>query len=244
MKVPTASLCALLFGAWALAAPAATADGLPHPASLPAPASRTGRFLLSLLGPPHVSVEKAAAKILVTSDGRRVRLPENLAGARAWETPNVLRYLLSTMACPGAMRKSLSPFPESSILREETGADGDTEPQETIVELETQAERESWTYVPYYVSRDDVLRFRRVHRAADTVMIAFPVGIVATILLSSLWAAVRQRHRLSSSLANEEGEVCLGDEEKALDPTYHSYLVTCSTPRTEPSLGRTTDENS
>lgn len=185
MKGPTAALCLLAVGA--LAAPVTIQSNAPtnvptdvreatqqtqQAYALPKP-----KMLLSLFAPSQVSHEKHP-KILVAEDGRRVQLPDHLAGAKSWETPNVLHFLTSL-----THKKKQSPFPESSIMEEETKANSaETEPQETIVELETKASRESWTYIPY-ISKDNVLRFRCVRKAADSVMVAVPMMAAFAILM-------------------------------------------------------------
>lgn len=202
MKGPASALCVFLLAATALAAPVAVnkhASQSDAPTNVPTNvreatqqtqqiqqthARPEPKTLLSLFAPSRVSIEKHP-KFLIAEDGRRIQLPDNLAGAKSWETPNVLHFLTSL-----THHKKQSPFPESSIMKEETSASmAETEPQETIVELETKAERESWTYIPY-ISKDNVLRFRCVRKAADTVILAVPM-VAALAILLTLGIAVR-----------------------------------------------------
>ncbi|KAL7621295.1 hypothetical protein AAE478_008614 [Parahypoxylon ruwenzoriense] len=240
MKVPAAVLCILTFAVWALAAPVVILDKLPSQSNASKPVrlsaeqiavlSKTKNFILSFVAPSSVSIEKNP-HIVVAGDGQHIQLPENLAGAKTWETPNVLHFL-SSLTRP----KKPSPFPESSIMREETRANlAEIEPQESIVELETKAERESWTYIPYYVSRDDVLRFHRVRKAADTVMFAVPISILTAAVLCTLCASFRRRFH--SSQTSRMGAIRLEDEEEAIYPTQHTYLVLWPVPETEARLG-------
>ncbi|KAI0847646.1 hypothetical protein F5Y00DRAFT_113569 [Daldinia vernicosa] len=218
MKGSTPALFVCAFATWALAAPVATVQKTPNIAESNHTQqttkqtdflSRTALFL-STLTPSRISIEKHN-NVVVAEDGQRVQLPENLAGAKSWETPHVLAFLTSL-----ARPKKQSPFPESSIIREETrGNMMDAEPQETIVELETKAERESWTYLPY-VSQDKVLRFRCVRKAADTMMIALPVAATAMILMAILSRALRRRVCVLRTLKTlKKGEIHLDDKEMA-----------------------------
>ncbi|KAI1764889.1 hypothetical protein GGR53DRAFT_291611 [Hypoxylon sp. FL1150] len=203
MKGPVARLCVFFFAAGALAAPIAIQSDAPTNVQtdvreaaqqahvLPKP------LLLSLFGPSRVSMEKHP-KFLITEDGQRIQVPDHLAGAKSWETPNVLHFLTSLTHTNKNKNKNKkqSPFPESSIMKEETSANSaETEPQETIVELETKAERESWTYIPY-ISKDNVLHFRCVRKAADTVMVAVPMVALVAIFLA-LGTALRYALRCS-----------------------------------------------
>ncbi|KAI1779384.1 hypothetical protein F4818DRAFT_249296 [Hypoxylon cercidicola] len=184
MKGPASALC-VFFAARALAAPVVDklANQSDAPTNVRGATQQTHalpetKALLSFFAPSRVSIEKHP-KFVVAEDGRRIQLPDNLAGAKSWETPNVLHFLTSL-----THHKKQSPFPESSIIKEETSANmAETEPQETIVELETKAERESWTYIPY-ISKDNVLRFHCVRKAADTVMLAVPMIALLAILLT------------------------------------------------------------
>ncbi|KAI0119082.1 hypothetical protein F4814DRAFT_225605 [Daldinia grandis] len=220
MKGSTPALFVCAFATWALAAPVATIEKTPDVvASISMQQtpkqtdflSRTAIFLSSLT-PSRISVEKHN-NVVVAEDGQHVQLPENLAGAKSWETPHVLAFLTSL-----ARPKKQSPFPESSIIREETrGNMMEAEPQETIVELETKAERESWTYLPY-VSQDKVLRFRCVRKAADTMVIALPVAAIAMFLMAVFSRALRQRARALRIV--EKGEIHFDDKEMAFpDPS-------------------------
>lgn len=219
MKVPVATLCVSLFAAWALAAPVVIADdltGQSNDASTHAQQttqqteiqSRPKLFLLSFLPSSRVSTERHP-NIVIAEDGRRIQLPDNLAGAKSWETPNVLHFLTSL-----THSKKPSPFPESSIMKEETRANmAEIEPQETIVELETKAERESWTYLPY-MSQDNVLHFHCVRKAADTVMLAIPLAAIAMIFITIASTALRYTCRTWG--ARSEGAIRLDDEESAI----------------------------
>ncbi|KAI1392278.1 uncharacterized protein F4822DRAFT_123082 [Hypoxylon trugodes] len=226
MKGLSAILCVSVLAVLAPAAPVATPVNLPNQAhdisaharqqAQPTTASpKTKLFLLSFLSPSRVSTEKHP-NVFVADDGRRIQMPDNLAGAKSWETPNVLRFL-NSLTRP----KKLLPFPESSIMREETRANmAETEPQETIVELETKAERESWAYLPY-MSQDNVLHFRCVRKAADTVMLAIPLALSAILLITVLWSVIRFTFCASSSI--RKGAICLQDEEIAI--STHSRAV-------------------
>ncbi|OTB03979.1 hypothetical protein M426DRAFT_168812 [Hypoxylon sp. CI-4A] len=221
MKGSTAAtFCVSLFAAWASAAPvAATSNELPSQSSQSSPAGTNVRHRthqaekspkvksFSFLAHSRVSTEKKT-KVLVAEDGRRIQLPDNLAGAKSWETPNVVRFLTS-LTHP----KKQSPFPDSSIMTEETRANMiETEPQETIVELETKAERDSWTYLPY-MSKDKVLRFHCVRKAADTAIFAIPM-VAAAMFLLVLSSILRYTSR-AFGLCSKKGAIRLQDEEKA-----------------------------
>ncbi|KAI0169754.1 hypothetical protein GGR52DRAFT_480791 [Hypoxylon sp. FL1284] len=203
MKGPAAALCALL-AARAIAAPVAVLGGTVgqpdastnaptnvHEATQQTQAQPEPRVFLSFLGPSRVSLKKHS-KILVADDGRRIQVPEHLAGAKSWETPNVLHFLTFL-----TRHKKQSPFPDSSIVKEETSANSaETEPQESIVELETKAERESWTYAPY-ISKDNVLRFRCARTAVGTAMSTALLAVAilaALVLILTLGAALRYTH--------------------------------------------------
>ncbi|KAI4866327.1 hypothetical protein F4820DRAFT_447166 [Hypoxylon rubiginosum] len=234
MKGPASALCVFLLAATALAAPVAVnkhASQSDAPTNVPTNvreatqqtqqiqqthARPEPKTLLSLFAPSRVSIEKHP-KFLIAEDGRRIQLPDNLAGAKSWETPNVLHFLTSL-----THHKKQSPFPESSIMKEETSASmAETEPQETIVELETKAERESWTYIPY-ISKDNVLRFRCVRKAADTVILAVPM-VAALAILLTLGIAVRYTIRAFGTCRH--GAIRLEDEER---PTpIRSLSVAC-----------------
>lgn len=191
MKGPAAISC-IFFAAWALAAPVVILDQLTNqsdasthvrrPQTEALPKTRT---FFSFFASSRVSIEKQS-KILVAEDGQRIQMPDNLAGAKTWETPNVLRFLTSL-----THHKKQPPFPESSIMREETRANtAETEPQETIVELETKAERETWTYIPC-ISKDNVLRFHSARNTADTVMLAIPMAALLVLCITVLSSAIR-----------------------------------------------------
>ncbi|KAI6088419.1 hypothetical protein F4821DRAFT_88492 [Hypoxylon rubiginosum] len=225
MKGPTAALCLLAVGA--LAAPVTIQSNAPtnvptdvreatqqtqQAYALPKP-----KMLLSLFAPSQVSHEKHP-KILVAEDGRRVQLPDHLAGAKSWETPNVLHFLTSL-----THKKKQSPFPESSIMEEETKANSaETEPQETIVELETKASRESWTYIPY-ISKDNVLRFRCVRKAADSVMVAVPMMAAFAILM--VLGILRYTYARRSFRSCKHGSIRLPVEERPM--LTRSLSVAC-----------------
>ncbi|KAI1101194.1 hypothetical protein F4804DRAFT_17517 [Jackrogersella minutella] len=233
MKSITAILCILTFGPWALAAPVATVNKLPSQSDDASthvrqtakptevvPQVKTKFIFFSFFAPSRVSIDKHT-KLVVAEDGRRIQLPDNLAGAKSWETPHVLNFL-TKLTRP----KKLSPFPESSIMREETRANmAEIEPEETIVELETKAERESWTYLPY-VSQDRVLRFYCVRKAADTVMLALPVAATAMILITIFSSALRYAFR-TVGIA-KDGAICLQDDEESAI-SGHSLRVACDT---------------
>ncbi|KAI2469708.1 hypothetical protein F4781DRAFT_207481 [Annulohypoxylon bovei var. microspora] len=242
MKNLASVLCVLLAAPWALAAPVVTLDKIPSQSNdassshvqqttqLTEPVHQTKSFSLSFFKSPRVSTEKRPI-FVVAEDGRRMQLPAHLAGAKSWETPNVLHFL-SSLAHP----KKLSPFPESSIMREETRANNaEIERQETIVELETKASRESWTYIPY-VSQDNVLHFKCVHKTTDTAMFALPflavpmlaAAMVLAVLLSAL------RHTFRSFCSAKDGTIRLDDEEKA---TPSRSLRVASHPQ-EPQVAR------
>ncbi|KAI0838230.1 hypothetical protein F5Y06DRAFT_52756 [Hypoxylon sp. FL0890] len=217
MKAPVATLCVSLFAVLALSAPIVIVDELTNQSNDASTHVRQTtqqtevrsrpKFFLSFLAPSRVSTERRP-NIVITEDGRRIQLPDNLAGAKSWETPNVLHFLTSL-----THSKKLSPFPESSIMKEETRANmAEIEHQETIVELETKAERESWTYLPY-MSQDNVLHFHCVRKAADTVMLAIPLAAVAMILITIVSSALRYTCRTLS--VRKEGAIRLGDEESA-----------------------------
>ncbi|KAI1212721.1 uncharacterized protein F4807DRAFT_347724 [Annulohypoxylon truncatum] len=230
MKNLTTILCVLSVAPLGLAAPVVTHDKTPsqfndasshvQQATRPTELHQTKSFLFPFFTPSRVPAEKRP-KFVVTEDGRRMQLPDHLAGAKSWETPNVLHFL-SSLARP----KKLSPFPDSSIMREETRANNaEIEPQLTIVELETKAERESWTYLPY-VTEDNVLRFKCVHKVADKgvllPLIAFSVLIVIitfVILMSLL------RHLYRSVCSAKHGAIHLDDEENATPSS--SLKVAC-----------------
>ncbi|KAI1140714.1 hypothetical protein F5Y05DRAFT_283545 [Hypoxylon sp. FL0543] len=245
MKAPLSTLCVSLFAAWALAAPLVIVDKLSsqsdnasthvrQTAQQTEVQSRPKFFRLSFLAPSRVSIERHP-KIVVAEDGRRIQLPDNLAGAKSWETPNVLHFLTSL-----THSKKLSPFPESSIMKEETRANmAEVEHQETIVELETKAERESWTYLPY-MSQDNVLHFHCVRKAADTVMLIIPLAAAAMILVAILSSAFRYTydyfslqylsnaeltsiHRCHALRVRNEGSIRLDDGESAVPS--HSLQV-------------------
>ncbi|OTA93418.1 hypothetical protein M434DRAFT_11687 [Hypoxylon sp. CO27-5] len=220
MKAPITTLCISLFAAWTLAAPVVIVDDLAGQSDNASThmqqtttqqtevQSRPRFFLLSFLSPSRVSIERQP-NIVIAEDGRRIQLPDNLAGAKSWETPNVLHFLTSL-----THSKKPSPFPESSIMKEETRASmADIEPQETIVEMETKAERESWTYLPY-MSQDNVLHFHCVRKAADTVMLAIPLAAIAMIFIIITSTTLRYTCR-SWGLRNE-GAIRLDDEESAI----------------------------
>ncbi|KAG4219213.1 hypothetical protein PC116_g32307 [Phytophthora cactorum] len=104
----------------------------------------------------------------------------------------------------------------------------EAEPEETIVELETKAERESWTYLPY-VSQDKVLRFRCVRKAADTMMLALPAVANVMILVAVLLRALR--HRVHALRTFKQGEIRLDDKEMAFpdSPSRHNHMpITCT----------------
>ncbi|OTA56881.1 hypothetical protein K449DRAFT_425143 [Hypoxylon sp. EC38] len=238
MKAPITTLCISLFAAWALAAPVVIVDDLAGQSDNASThmqqttqqtevQSRPKFFLLSFLSSSRVSIERQP-NIVIAEDGRRIQLPDNLAGAKSWETPNVLHFLTSL-----THSKKASPFPESSIMKEETRANmADIEPQETIVEMETKAERESWTYLPY-MSQDNVLHFHCVRKAADTVMLAFPLAAMAMIFITITSTALRYTygyflfsyysnlitnigHRCRSWSIRNGGAIRLDDEESAI----------------------------
>ncbi|KAI2637612.1 hypothetical protein GGS26DRAFT_418286 [Hypomontagnella submonticulosa] len=249
MKGLVTTLCVFLFATWGLAAPIVLLSTFPDQSD---DASTHVRHktqhqveplstikMSSFLAPSRVSTEKHP-NIVVTDDGRRIQLPENLAGARSWETPNVIHFLTSL-----ARPKKQSPFPESSIMREETRANtAETEPQESIVELETKAERESWTYLPY-MSQDNVVHFHCVRKAADTVMLAVPLAAAAMILMAVLSGALRYTFgRLRSS---RRRAILLDDEADAI-PSYSPRATSLpyadqSIPTSEPNAS-TIDEKS
>ncbi|KAI8956612.1 hypothetical protein F5Y11DRAFT_342505 [Daldinia sp. FL1419] len=190
MKGSTPALFICAFATWGFAAPITT------PKKMPSQTRQTAQqidflskatLFLSSLASSRVSIENHN-NVVIAEDGRRVQLPENLAGAKSWETPHVLAFLTSL-----ALPKKQSPFPESSIIREETLGNLETEPQETIVELETKAERESWTYLPY-VPQDKVLRFRCVRKAADTMVLTLPVITTVTIIMVIFLRKLRHRY--------------------------------------------------
>ncbi|XXH05872.1 hypothetical protein Hte_012313 [Hypoxylon texense] len=231
MKGPASALCVFLLAATALAAPVAVnkhANQSDAPTNVPTNvreatqqtkqthARPEHKTILSFFAPSRVSIEKHP-KFLIAEDGRRIQLPDNLAGAKSWETPNVLHFLTSL-----THHKKQSPFPESSIIKEETSANmAETEPQETIVELETKAERESWTYIPY-ISKDNVLRFRCVRKAADTVMLAVPMAAALVVLLT---LGIAIRHTIRTFGTCRHGSIRLEDEER---PTpIRSLSVAC-----------------
>ncbi|KAK6952141.1 hypothetical protein Daesc_006673 [Daldinia eschscholtzii] len=233
MKGSTPALFACVFAAWASAAPITTLGKNPSQSDVASThaqqtaqqtdfLSRTVLFLSSL-APSRVSIEKHS-NIVVAENGQRIQLPENLAGAKSWETPHVLAFLTSF-----TRPKKQSPFPESSIIREETrGNMMEAEPEETIVELETKAERESWTYLPY-VSQDKVLRFRCVRKAADTMMLALPAVATVMILVAVLLRALR--HRVHALRTFKQGEIRLDDKEMAFpdSPSRHNHMpITCT----------------
>ncbi|KAI2617077.1 hypothetical protein GGR54DRAFT_210836 [Hypoxylon sp. NC1633] len=251
MRQLAIALCVFVFAAWTVAAPVVILDKVPNHQSDAAStharhaAQQTGtisrpKLLLPFFTPSRVSTEKHV-NILVTEDGRRVQLPDNLAGARAWETPNVLHFLTSL-----TRPRKHSPFPESSIMREETRANtGETEPHKSIVELETQAERESWTYVPY-ISRDNVLRFHCVRKAADKVMLAVPLSAAAIVLVTLIWTTLR--HIFRTLGPNRKGAIWLEDGREILATcplkvVCEPYRVVQHVATTEPSQ-RTVDEKS
>ncbi|KAI0379143.1 hypothetical protein F5Y04DRAFT_283230 [Hypomontagnella monticulosa] len=248
MKGPVTTLCIFLSAAWGLAAPIVLLDKLPSQSlaastyvrhktqqTEPLPTVKVSSFLAS----SRVSTEKHP-KIVITDDGRRIQLPENLAGAKSWETPNVIHFLTSL-----TRPKKQSPFPESSIMREETRANtAETEPQESIVELETKAERESWAYLPY-MSQDNVVHFHCVRKAADTVMLAVPLAAAAMILMAVLSGALR--YTFGRFRSTRRGAIRLDDEENIL-PSYSPQVTSLSyvdrsVPTTE-STTSTVDEKS
>ncbi|KAI0885977.1 uncharacterized protein GGS22DRAFT_187208 [Annulohypoxylon maeteangense] len=237
MKTLTAILCTLVVAPLGLAAPIVTHDKTPshfndasshmQQTTQSVELHQTRPYLLPFFATSRVPAEKRP-KVIITEDGQRMQVPDNLAGARSWETPNVLHFL-SSLAHP----KKLSPFPESSIMREETRANNaEIEPQLTIVELETKAERESWTYLPY-VTEDNVLHFKCVHKVTDKSvllpLIAVPmllIGIILVTLLSVL------RHLYRSVCSAERGAIRLGDEETATPS--RSLKIAC--PPQEPQV--------
>ncbi|KAI1466612.1 uncharacterized protein F4812DRAFT_87712 [Daldinia caldariorum] len=217
MKGSTPALFAYAFVALAFAAPINTLEKTPNQSGIASTHARQtahqvdflsrAALFISSLSPSRISIEKHS-KIVVAEDGQRVQLPENLTGAKSWETPHVLAFLTSF-----THPKKQSPFPESSIIREETrGNMMEAEPQETIVELETKAERESWTYLPY-VSQDKVLRFRCVRKAADTMMFALPFAAFIMVLAAMLLNAMR--HRTHDLRRCKMGQIRLDDKEMA-----------------------------
>lgn len=223
MKGSLAALCTFLFAGWTLAAPVVILDKLASQAGSASthvrPITTTTtttqqkeilskpKHILGLLASPRVSIEKHPV-IIIAEDGQRIQLPDHLAGAKAWETPNVLHFL-NSLTRP----KKHSPFPDSSIMREETRANtADPEPQESIVELETKAERESWVYIPY-MSQDKVLRFHCVRKAADKAMLMVPLSILFVSLFALTWSALRYTFYTPS--ASKEGAIRL-EQEKML----------------------------
>ncbi|KAI1091957.1 hypothetical protein F5B19DRAFT_456211 [Rostrohypoxylon terebratum] len=218
MKTLTTTLCVLLAVPFGLAAPVVTHDKTPsqsntasshvQQATQPAEQHQTKSFLSPFFASNRAPTGKQP-KVVISENGQRMQLPDHLAGAKTWETPNVLHFLAS-LAHP----KKLSPFPNSSIMIEETRANNaEIEPQLTIVELETKAERESWTYLPY-VAEDNVLHFKCVHKVTDKslFLIAFPVfllSITSIILLSAL------RHLYRRLFPAKYGAIRLDDEENA-----------------------------
>ncbi|KAI1448947.1 hypothetical protein F5Y02DRAFT_414210 [Annulohypoxylon stygium] len=220
MKTLTTTLCVLLVAPFGLAAPVVIHDKTPtqfngasshvQQKTQPMEQHQTKPFLIPFFSSTRGPTEKRP-KVVVTENGQRMQLPDHLAGAKAWETPNVLHFLTS-LAHP----KKLSPFPDSSIMREETRANNaEMEPQLTIVELETKAERESWTYLPY-VTEDNVLHFKCVHKITDKSLflpwIAVPVCLVIMFGITLLGAL---RYLYILSFAAKYGAIRLDDEENA-----------------------------
>ncbi|KAI1457287.1 hypothetical protein F4805DRAFT_180986 [Annulohypoxylon moriforme] len=256
MKNLTAILCALSVAPLGLAAPIVTHDKTPsHSNAALSNVQQTTKqaelhqpnpILPLFFAPSRVSAEKRP-KIVSTDDGRRMQVPDHLSGAKSWETPNVLHFL-SSLAHP----KKLSPFPDSSIMREETRANNaEIEPQLTIVELETKAERESWTYLPY-VTEDNVLHFKCVHKVTDKgvllPLIAVPIVLIGMVLFVLLGVL---RHIYRSVCSAERGAIRLDDEENATPSRSLKVACTPQEPqalkldlKADSSNDRTIDEKS
>ncbi|KAI1079578.1 hypothetical protein F5B20DRAFT_156914 [Whalleya microplaca] len=206
MKLQTA-LSTLTFSVWALAAPIATRTG----ASIPV-LQTPSRSKIQHLTPSKASIA-AHSDFQGAINNQRVQLPDNAASPDSWQTPHILSFISSLTRRP----KTSTPFAESTIMGEETRASRvDTEPQETIVELETKAERESWTYLPY-LSAEGVLCFHRVRNTPDIVVVSIVLSSMSTLLLWQLWRLVQLRVRSYRS-GSKKGVIRLQDEEKATLP--------------------------
>ncbi|KAI0007016.1 hypothetical protein F4779DRAFT_527571 [Xylariaceae sp. FL0662B] len=205
MKLPTA-LFTLTFSVWALAAPI--------PTSTPVSQTSSRTTILRQSKVQHASKPPTEAHPDFQSaiNNQRVQLPHNAASPDSWQTPHILSFISSLTRHP----KTSTPFAESSIMGEETRANrGETDPQETIVELETKAERESWTYLPY-LSSDGVLRFRRVRNAPDIVAVAMVLSALVTFSLWQLCSFFRRRYGQSLSRTGTSPDV-------NLDSSVRSY---------------------
>ncbi|KAI1506088.1 hypothetical protein F5X99DRAFT_180467 [Biscogniauxia marginata] len=102
------------------------------------------------------------------------------------------------------------PFLDSSILREETRANvAESEPEATIVEMETKASSESYTYVPC-MSQHGTKYYHRVRKHTDVLVVGIVLSFVAIVLLIELWNPICQRIYRSRE---GRGPIYLEDEE-------------------------------
>ncbi|KAI5924457.1 hypothetical protein F4810DRAFT_121930 [Camillea tinctor] len=103
------------------------------------------------------------------------------------------------------------PFLESSILRGETRANvAESEPEEaSIVEMETKASSESYTYVPC-MSRHGTPYYQRVRKHTDVLVVAIVLSFVGVVMLIELWGPICQRFR---QFRSGKGAIYLEDEE-------------------------------
>ncbi|KAI0595260.1 hypothetical protein F4775DRAFT_595484 [Biscogniauxia sp. FL1348] len=112
------------------------------------------------------------------------------------------------------------PFLESSILRGETRANvAESEPEATIVEMETKAASESYTYVPC-MSRHGTQYYQRVRKHTDVLVVAIVLSFVGVVMLIELWDPICQRFR---QFRSGKGAIYLEDEEESRLQTTKTY---------------------
>ncbi|KAI1632566.1 hypothetical protein F4809DRAFT_82318 [Biscogniauxia mediterranea] len=104
------------------------------------------------------------------------------------------------------------PFLESSILREETRANvAESEPEATIVEMETKAVSEAYTYVPC-MSRHGTQYYQRVRKHSDVLVVAIVLSFVGVVTLIELWDPICERFR---QFRSGKGAIYLEEDEES-----------------------------
>lgn len=89
--------------------------------------------------------------------------------------------------------KQWKPLVGQSIIEEEImSTSQDFGAESTIVDWETKAARDSWVWVPC-VTRNQTIRYRRVHMYADNLVVGLVLGFIAVCLMIELCGPVARR---------------------------------------------------
>lgn len=196
----TAALCLLAFSSCAVTAPlSGTLDkvtsraglsnsGAPQEPRIRLPVKAPARQGSKISGKKGSKVEK-----LQISNSQHLPSSDQVAATPSSQEKPSQTPKSSYIASLAHRLTTKPPFPESSIVREETRASTeDWEPEATIVEWETKASREAYFWLPC-LSADKALRYHRVRVNTDMLVVSLVLSLIAIIVVIELWKPVAAR---------------------------------------------------